>query len=265
MNKLDMMSFYERHFFHELDAKEKITVKAQISFAAIFTIATGATYMLRVLDFESNLVALGAFIILAAAHFLLLTAALILILRAFWDNEFKYMPIANSIAEYTKELEEYNRNIATFNASQRPSGVLEPIDIDNTTAQYLQEKYIECASHNALINTKRSENLHRGIGWIIYSAFPLFIAAGAFVIFDMDASSPRKNTLVSDQAVADQLHFLNNNTVLWKQSMSSEKNNTETKASPTVPTKPQQPPVRVVLEDYSSSKEPTDERQEQKQ
>lgn len=265
MNNLDMMSFYERHFFHELDVKEKITVKAQISFAAIFTIATGATYMLRVLDFDSNLVALGAFIILSAAHFLLLGAAIILILRAFWDNEFRYMPIASSIADYTNDLEKYNRDISIFNSSNPPAAALEPIDISETTAEFLKEKYIECASHNALTNAKRSENLHRGIGWIIYSGFPLFIAAGAFVIFDMDASSPRKNALVADQAVADHLHFLNSNISLLKQNMSNAEKNTEKEAIPKAPTKPKQPPARVSVEDFPSSKELADERQEQKQ
>ncbi|MGA4641283.1 hypothetical protein ACQKC8_22590 [Stutzerimonas stutzeri] len=209
MSEFDPLAFFEKQFLHEIDMKERITVRAQIAFAVIFTIATISTYILRVLDYGSAPYAVGFIIPLMAAHFTCLAIAIVLALRAFWDNKFKYMPIASLIADYHAGLLRYNQEVAEYNKNQAVDTPLPSVDVGPSMSSYLSSKYVECASHNATINDIRSQNIHRSVGWILFSAAPLLIAAAFFVIYDMDVSSPRKETPITDQAVADQLYHIN--------------------------------------------------------
>jgi len=118
------------------------------------------------------------------------------------------MPTATEIHDYEHALHDYNSELAQYNMNN-PGHHIEPTDVENALLAFVIDKYRICATHNAKVNKLRTENIHRCIRWLIYSCFPLFFSAALFVIFDMDASSPRKSIKINDDAIATELYNLN--------------------------------------------------------
>ena len=248
MSSFDRFSFYERMYYHELEIKEKITARAQIAFTAIFAIATVSVYILRVLDFSSNPAVVGLIIPWMVGHIVGLLIATRFALQAFWKNWFASMPSATEIFKYEESLRKYNTEVAAYNKAY-PENAQALADIEACTLAFLIDRYRISATHNKTVNKRRSDQLHACIRFIFYSTIPLFFSAALFVIFDQDASSPRKSIKINDDAIARELFHLKS-TISEVLEMSKKDKEEQKSVKPSPPTMPKAPAVRVALEDF---------------
>ncbi|MFA0730444.1 hypothetical protein, partial [Vibrio sp. 10N.222.48.A4] len=88
MDKQRLFELYEKLYFHEMEVREKITGRVQVTFALVATGYTILSYMLRMLDFTSNKFAVSTFVICTAVTFLISFGCLYYLIRAFWGNTY---------------------------------------------------------------------------------------------------------------------------------------------------------------------------------
>ncbi|WP_279147204.1 hypothetical protein [Photobacterium carnosum] len=88
MNKQRLFELYEKVYFHEMEIREKIVSRVQLTFILVATGYTILSYMLRMLDFNSNLIAIGVFATCALVTFLISLGCLYYLVRAFWGNTY---------------------------------------------------------------------------------------------------------------------------------------------------------------------------------
>ncbi|WP_341303221.1 hypothetical protein [Pseudomonas sp. TMP25] len=260
MSKFDLFELYERLYFHELEIKEKITTRVQLVFTLMVMLYTVASYMLRMLDYSSVVGVVVLFLLFFGAFGVFSALAIPQLVRAFWGNIFQCIPSPCETEKYRAEVEEYCKNIISFN-KDNPENKQPEIDVSVEMKDYLYEKYKDCAAHNTVVNERRSVFVHEAFKWLIISAVPLLVAALMFIVIDLDISSPRKEFSIRDKNVALELSRLNmavdrlNRSVTANGevgNMTNEKSEKKEKNDP--PVKPNRPASRAVLEDTSPPK-----------
>lgn len=273
-------STYEKMYLYEEDTKDKISLKTQVIFTAIFALVSITSYLARFLDFSEKpeiantigfLVGLVVFISAISAYFNC---------RAFSGSEFRRMPYSTQVKKYFDEQVEYNAEIIQYNDQVAERDRLPLIDPANETEKFIYNTYAECATHNAMLNEQRSRWAFKATAVFLIACIPLAIASFLFVVFDMDTSSPRKNLAIKDSYVggeiaslkiklsssdkSDIVENLEKRTMLIEQMLTEKKeavklsnsqNNTTTSEKksppPTAPVKPSAPPSRVMYDDIN--------------
>lgn len=84
MNKERLFELYEKLYFHEMEVRERITGRVQITFALVATGYTILSYMLRMLDYTALHGAIMVFAISSGLTFALSFVCLYFLVRAFW-------------------------------------------------------------------------------------------------------------------------------------------------------------------------------------
>lgn len=194
-----ILSFYEAVHQKELEYKETLMSRVQIT-AALFVINGSAfVYMLRNLDLNSEAIFIHYFILFAALNSISLCTAAYFLMRAFSSSEYKSLPTLDRIDNYISELNKYNEKITNHNSENNTN---EPtININEKISEYLKNTYIECATFNALANERRSSFSYRSVVATLTSFSPLFICSILFIADDMDAASARKPTDITAKKI----------------------------------------------------------------
>lgn len=264
--KLDtkgLIEFYEKLYFHEEDRKEKLTARSQISFGLIFTFLTVSAYILKVLDFQESKEVSAIIVSMMAIAVLFACISTYFSIKAFWGNEFKIPPEAEDIKNYHTELINYNNEQKKLSSQNRHNKPPHLVDVNSEFLNFMADSYAECATHNSRINMNRSRLVHDSFKSLIAAFFFLSISVFIFVIFDMDASTPRKDFQVIDRHASERLTDISDRVReltksvdnLKEVALSMSKNETEkNKVAPiektATPKIPERPKVRVVLEDF---------------
>jgi len=243
MNKQNLYELYEKTYFHEMEVREKLVGRVQINFALIATGFAIISYMIRMLDFEQSHPVIGIFLLSVFISLALSIFCIRHLVRAFWGNEYEGMPVALEIDNYRNELLVHAKNIIDYN-SLYPEEAQPEVDVDKEVASFVYNKFRDCSSHNTKVNDQRSEHVHKSFGWLLYSSVPFFIASSLFVIGNLDVSSPRKETLIINASLNEQLTTI---------AASLEQLNRPTgvlmsNKTPPPPPPPAQPPSRRVIE-----------------
>jgi hypothetical protein len=210
MNKEKLFELYQKLYFHEMGVREKITGRVQVTFALVATGYAISSYMLRMLDYTiANQMTVGIFFVLLFLSLGLSFWCLQYLLKAFWGNTYKGIPTSKDIDAYQKSLITHKKDTENYNYNH-PNNVQTIVDVELRLSDYMYDKYAECSSHNTDLNDQRSIQIHLAFKWLLISSIPLFIASIFFVAFDLDASSPRKETAIIDSSVAKELSEIKN-------------------------------------------------------
>ncbi|MGF1899470.1 hypothetical protein [Aliivibrio sifiae] len=255
MNKKNLYDLYEKTYFHEMEVREKLVGRVQINFALVATGYAILSYMVRMLDFEQNPVVIGLFIISVSICLVLSFYCIRRLVKAFWGNEYQGMPTGLEIDDYRTQLVSHKLKIDNYNAEYLDATQPE-INVDEMVADFVYNQFRDCSTHNTKINDSRSFNIHKSFGWLLYCSIPLFIASSLFIIGNLDVSSPRKETPISNKSLTEQ--FVNITTVLEtiNESIGDLKGvkMTEYKTPPPPPPPSQPQPRRVIESDQPERK-----------
>lgn len=161
----DSSDLYEKLYFHEIEAREKLSARLQIPLALITALA-------GVLAFISQQILQTAFDLDILCVYVLSALGLILLCVASWHflqgwsgSTYEFMPRADELAKYKSVLDDF---IKQNNLASNPSSELFNQQIDTY--------YIKCATTNSAVNDVRSARLHSASKFIAYSAAAFFVA-----------------------------------------------------------------------------------------
>ena len=142
-----MLEFYEKVYFSELDRKSKIQTALAFPIGISVVAISAFRYALEnvVIHSRCDYIVLIP-LIPASAAFVFFLSFVGLFLN---PGAYKYLWTLNALKDHHKELREFSERFP-----EAPSA-------DETLEQHLMTDLAKCATHNALINDKRSEALYR--------------------------------------------------------------------------------------------------------
>ena len=277
MGNVDLDSTYEKMYIYEEEIKDSISIKTQLIFTAIFILISTTVYLARFLDFSTKPDI--AYVIAFLVCLVVITAAFSTYFnfRAFSGSEFNRMPYASKVQEYYEEQVQYNIEVEKYNSAVDPDDAITFVDPKKETENFISKTYINCATHNALVNETRSRWVFKALAGFLLACIPLAIASLLFVIFDMDTSSPRKNFSIKDSYVGgeiaslrtqlaassktDVIANLEKRTIILEDILhtkgeiqlgdSKKSSSTEQQPKPQAPVKPSAPPSRMTYDDVN--------------
>lgn len=204
----ELFVLFEKQYFHELEVKERLTNRVQISFALLVGEYTVISYMLRTVDQTRNLYVVISFYLLTVLTIGLSACATRLLLKAFRGNVYEGIPLASDTESHHKSLIEHKIAVKKYNKDY-PDADRQEINIEEEIDDYLYRQYKERSSKNSIINENRMDWIHDSFGWLLYSAIPLALSCLLFVLVDLDVSSPRQSQDIHDAKVVQAVDNLN--------------------------------------------------------
>lgn len=245
-------------YFYELETRDRISSRLQINIAVYASFFTVAAYMLRMMDYSSHPVGLTLFYASISFVFLFVVQSGYKTATSLTGFEYRTLPKAVEVLKFRDGLErtkiqriEYNKKYNMSYAVPNPEE-----DTDN----FLATITAKCIDYNRDVNEVRRVGTKLSTKYIINALFPLAIAAGVFVAFDLDASSPRKNLLTQDTSLSEQVKLVNESLAALErvkiqkgEAMSgSQKNNGghDRTPPPPPPALPDEPMWQVSTEDF---------------
>lgn len=161
----DSSNLYEKLYFHEIEAREKLNARLQVPLALITALA-------GVLAFISQQILQAAFDLDFLCVYALTALGLIFLCLASWHflhgwsgSTYEFMPRADELSKYKSDLND------CIKQNNLPS-----ISSDGLFNQQIEAYYIKCATKNSAVNDVRSARLHSASKFIAYSAAAFFIA-----------------------------------------------------------------------------------------
>lgn len=188
MTGTELKQFYEKLYFHEIDARDKIQGRLQLSLTLLLAVIGAVVFLFQNFDYQTGgwtpLRLMFAFFFCVGS--VLLVVAMVFFVKAFYNNAYYFLPDSRQTAEYKQLLEQtYSRY------NNREQLVSDAMD------QYLVGYYVEYAAFNTRANDRRSAYVHLCNGAIV-GAGVLFI--GAFLAFyfgDLDKGKIKAATEIS--------------------------------------------------------------------
>ena len=243
MKYYDLHETYKDLYFHELDVREKLVNRIQLTFAFHVTIITVIAYMLRTVDFDSSIVLINVFFVSISISFLFLARSFYDAVRSFWGNEYKALPTPNEIENYRISTIKHEQALDEYRKINPENEEIEDYSAKDKLNEYLYNIYSDCASHNTNINDTRSKRIHSSIKYILFVSVPLLISISCFIFGDMDASSPRKKASMEYHKIESKLTDLTNTIIQHAKSEKpmSQQNKTPPQPKPTPQQQPKPP------------------------
>ena len=165
----ELLEFYEKHYFHEVDMREKHLARVQISLAMFVAICSLLSYMLsNIKTFSWEVWICIAFVVAMVLCAGSLGVALNFFLKSFFNYTYRFIPTAMVTEDYRLKL------IDTYKSYDECDDL-----VRKYFKQYLSDTYIQCTTVNSENNELRSAHFHNTIKFII----PAFVFALASLMF----------------------------------------------------------------------------------
>ncbi|ECI6680751.1 hypothetical protein B0570_001633 [Salmonella enterica subsp. enterica serovar Benue] len=254
---------YEKIYFKSLEDRERVVSRSQINFTIYAGMLTLLFYMLRMVDYDSNIIFLVIFFVLFTLSGILLSISAYYTWIALSEGyDYKYLPKCIEISNYRKNLVNYIHQVESYNFNTEEKVYCPNINED--IKEHLFYKLEECVDHNNKINYDRMSTIRFSMLWLWSGVLSFLIASLLFAAADLDVSSPRKDTLIKDRYVSFELNQISNNlNKLGEIIMGHDAKNQPPKppqpASPSnvqKPVPPVFPGVQVVTESYKEKPKP---------
>ncbi|WP_319549868.1 hypothetical protein [Desulfogranum marinum] len=181
MEEGKLFDLYEKLYFHEVEAREKLSARMQIPLAISLAILGVIANIIKGLSFSVASVWCYVFWLVFGASVVLFVFALKHFVRSFYGHAYQFLPPANETERYRLDL------IETYKGYEEGE-VLSKKYFN----QYIYNYYNECSSVNTAINDSRSEALHKCNTYLILCALPLAIAFLTFTFSGVDKNSVDK-------------------------------------------------------------------------
>lgn len=253
-----------QRYYHELDSRARIFSRLQLNFAIYASVIALLTYMLRMIDYSSSCVAITLFLVGFSAGAGLLAWSIYYTIVALTGHEYKTLPKSDELIRYEDELKKHAKSLRKYNLEYKQK--VEVPDPNAELGKYISEAYSKCIDHNYAINEFRRQAVRKSIWSMVKASIPVILSAFLFVIYDLDASSPRKisvsfsegNPLINAIDGVQRSISIISTTTLEKETaeMSKEKchpNNAQKQNfTPPPPPEPKKPELQVATEDFKA-------------
>lgn len=187
MDEQKLFELYEKLYFHEVEAREKIAARLQIPLAVFLSITSLYGYFLKGYSIENSGAWNIAFSIVCVVSVYFFIRSLIYFKKAFFGSEYRFLPAARVAEGYRQELFElYKSYDGTDGYSDCQTLV------SHHFKNYLLKEYIDSSSHNTVINDKRSEALHKSNSFVIFNIVPLACLFLIFTLANIDKNNIEK-------------------------------------------------------------------------
>jgi hypothetical protein len=198
LNRKELLEHYKSIYYYELENKNHVSSRVQSVSAVLVLVFTLTIYMVRTFDYTTatpNLIAI--FWVFIAVYALLTVSVIVFLFLAYWGNIFRAVSPPNAIEEHREKYDQYTKDYYSVN----DSNCNKIATLEEETESFIFEQFVECASHNSLLNQTRSKYIHRAFGMMSISFVPLLISCCTFVAFDLDTSSPRKAFSIQNKSI----------------------------------------------------------------
>lgn len=185
MRNPGLYEFYEKLYFHEVEAREQMTTRLQIPLALLISIVGALGFMIQNLERGENGTWAHVFFSLFLASTAFLTASGYHCIRSAWGYDYSMLPVASA-------WDDYREQCVTTYASYPNNRQL----VWTAIQSGIHAKYVECASVNARINELRSYHYHMTIKYLIVAVVLGFFAFVSFYFGSLDKASHNKPTEV---------------------------------------------------------------------
>jgi len=226
-SKKTLRELFEKLYFHEIEAREKINGRLQLPMVLIISMLGAIAYMLQ--NLQRSYIDIWTILFLAtlAATAVFLCIAIYNFIRSWFGNTYDFLPTPIDSSEYLNLL---NTTYAEFDEKNQL--------IDQYLDEYLYDSYIHCATKNASCNDKRSIYLHKSHGYIITTSVSLLICFIVFYFGSLE-KKPSKDPI---QVSIQNLDFLKG--VIMTESQTPKVENPQQKPTPKkIPPPPPKPPT----------------------
>jgi hypothetical protein len=177
MTSDQLRQLYEKLYFQEVDARDKLQTRLQIPLTLILSVIGALVFLLQNFDYQ-----IGSWTAFRVAFlFFLLCGAVILVLAMKWfvnalyNNEYHFLPDSAQTAKYKELLEQTYESYGNKDAL-----------VSDAMDKYVLGYYVQFAALNTQVNDRRAAYIHLCNGGIIASAV-LFVAAFlAFYFGELD-------------------------------------------------------------------------------
>jgi hypothetical protein len=167
----ELKKLYEKIYFVEIDARDKIHSRLQLSLTLLLAVGGAVVFLLQNVDYQTGAwTALRAmFVLFFCGGVVVLVVAAGFFVKAFHNSRYRFLPDSRQTADYRAQLE---ATYAQYEQSRQL--VLDALDT------YIITYYIDCGAFNTRVNDRRAAYLHSCNGAIIVAAVALMIAYLAF-------------------------------------------------------------------------------------
>ena len=186
MNKQEIFKLYEKLYFHEVDAREKISGLLQIHLAILLSITSVLAYIVKGNSLESISQWPFYFMAILSVSVGLYVTSFFYFIRGFYGHSYEFIPAASVTEEYRNKL------IDTYKGYKNSDGL-----VNHHFQEYLYRYYNECSSINTIANDNRSEALHKCNTYFLLTAIPLTVAFLIYSITGLDKNSIDKEYKVN--------------------------------------------------------------------
>lgn len=180
MTNENLLSFYQEIYFSEIDMKEKLVGRLQLSTALIFAAISIVVFLLKNIDYSAK----GGVSLVFWIAFILLIIALALsawfFVRSWWGHAYKMLPTLRETEDYRQEL------LDTYKDYDGGDEIASD-HFDN----YLIKYFADCAGLNSITNDRRGHLLHNCNTSLIFAVIPLLITFFLFYFGELDKSSAK--------------------------------------------------------------------------
>jgi hypothetical protein len=230
MRRQEISEFYQRLYWHDIEAREHLNNRLQTPLAIIVALAGLLGFMLQNYEHKNFNWTTSSFVALAVLASSALVVATTLFVLSGYRHAYNFLPRADTIEAHRLALDSHY--------SAYPSVPTAASDAFDAFDDYLRDRYIEYSSINTSLNDERSTKLHQTNTAIICTATFL---AGAFLVFyfgGLDKNAEDKTVRV----------LITSPVSIKGEVMSQSKN--------VPPPPPPPPPARVVRDDGGRNKTP---------
>jgi hypothetical protein len=192
MKLVDNIEIYEKLHFRELQTREQVTSRLQISLGLLVALAGALSFLLGAVDREGSGAVFFAFWVLLFGASAALTWAAVRLARVFWGNTYSEFPTAKVVRDY--EAGEYSY----FFDPPPPPELAPPNErtakelFDEKFKAFLVDKFVNCATKNAKVNDARAEHLHHANRALLVAACIAFIAFIWFTFGNLRTNAPAR-------------------------------------------------------------------------
>jgi len=222
-----LADFYEKLYFHEVDARDKLYARLQTPLAMLLALGGAFSFLLQNADRSLTGAVPYAFWATWCVTLLFIGLSGHNLIRAAWGHEYAFLPLTVKWDSYRADCEK------TYEEFEDSKGL-----VKSALEAAICEEHIKCAAINAGINDGRSYRLHLTIRHLITAACMVLVAFGIFLFGNLDKNLQPKQ---EPGSVIDQLQKKGSPVA-------------ENKQAPPPPPPP--PPTRFVRDDRPPSTPP---------
>lgn len=178
----ELLEFYEKHYFHEVDMREKLLARVQISLAMFVSVCSLLSYMLsNIKTFDWMSIECRVFAGAMVLCFIFLMAAFVFFLKSFFNYTYQFLPTAKKTEEYRLKL------IETYQPYEERDEL-----VKKYFKQYLFNLYIQCTTINSENNELRSAHFHNTNKMLIPAFLFVLIALMFFYFGKINQDEPKE-------------------------------------------------------------------------